>query len=470
MGTGQPTIFSDGCSLIGVTFEDTRFDFVDGACFKILREWKIIDWCQYVPQTGAGQWSYVQVIKVHDEDGPAFQDCPTEPVELCVADQGIRLPANNQAFLGEDDPNASSCSVHVTLEHTIKETCSDVVFYDVKVYPFNGTDFIQLKPRTAATIDTAHLATLNFDTELATLFSIRQNGLPYNDPLDCSDYHKVLWSVEDGCGNWSHCEYLFRLEDCKQPTPVCINGLSTVVMPIGGEVTVWAKDFNASSFDDCTPAENLLYSFSGDTYEPSYTYTCDNVPAFGAQLSVDIWVADAGVDHNCNGQIEWSERNKDHCTTTIVITDNAGVCPGSGSILAGEILTPRTDAVELVNVFLSNPDYVFPSYLTLTDGRFRFGSVPYNESYTITPARNDNHKNGVSTLDLVRIQKHLLGIEVFTSPYQFIAADANNNQQVSAIDMIEIRKLVLGIYPTFPQNQSWRFVDVAAGTTPENPW
>jgi len=407
MGTGQPTIFSDGCSLIGVTFEDTRFDFVDGACFKILREWKIIDWCQYVPQTGAGQWSYVQVIKVHDEDGPAFQDCPTEPVELCVADQGIRLPANNQAFLGEDDPNASSCSVHVTLEHTIKETCSDVVFYDVKVYPFNGTDFIQLKPRTAATIDTAHLATLNFDTELATLFSIRQNGLPYNDPLDCSDYHKVLWSVEDGCGNWSHCEYLFRLEDCKQPTPVCINGLSTVVMPIGGEVTVWAKDFNASSFDDCTPAENLLYSFSGDTYEPSYTYTCDNVPAFGAQLSVDIWVADAGVDHNCNGQIEWSERNKDHCTTTIVITDNAGVCPGSGSILAGEILTPRTDAVELVNVFLSNPDYVFPSYLTLTDGRFRFGSVPYNESYTITPARNDNHKNGVSTLDLVGIYKSI---------------------------------------------------------------
>ena len=470
MGTGQPTIISDGCSLIGVTFEDTRFDFVDGACFKILREWKIIDWCQYNPQSGTGQWSYVQVIKVHDEDGPTFQDCPTEPVHLCVADQGIRLPANNQAFLGEDDPNASSCSVHVTLEHNVKETCSDVVYYDVKVYLFNATDFIQLKPRTAATVDPGHIAQLNFDTEMASLFSIRQNGLPYNDPLDCNDYHKVLWSVEDGCGNWSHCEYLFRLEDCKQPTPVCINGLSTVVMPIGGEVTVWAKDFNASSFDDCTPSENLLYSFSGDAYAPSYTYTCENVPAFGAQLSVDIWVADAGVDHNCNGQIEWGERNKDHCTTTIVITDNAGVCPGSGSVLAGEILTPHTDAVELVNVFLTNPNYVFPSYVTVQDGRFKFPSVPFEESYTITPARNDNHKNGVSTLDLVRIQKHLLGIEEFTSPYQFIAADANYNHQVSAIDLIEIRKLILGIYSAFPQNQSWRFVDIGSGISIENPW
>ena len=36
--------------------------------------------------------------------------------------------------------------------------------------------------------------------------------------------------------------------------------------------------------------------------------------------------------------------------------------------------------------------------------------------------------------------------------------------------MIEIRKLVLGIYPTFPQNQSWRFVDVGTGITLENPW
>ena len=62
------------------------------------------------------------------------------------------------------------------------------------------------------------------------------------------DYHRILISVEDGCGNASTCEYLVRLEDCKKPTPVCINGLSTVVMPSNGEVTIWAKDYNASSY------------------------------------------------------------------------------------------------------------------------------------------------------------------------------------------------------------------------------
>ncbi len=77
--TGEPTIFDDACSLIGVTYEDQRFDFVDGACFKILREWAVIDWCQYNAQTGEGLWHYTQVIKVHDEEGPQFvapcEDC-----------------------------------------------------------------------------------------------------------------------------------------------------------------------------------------------------------------------------------------------------------------------------------------------------------------------------------------------------------------------------------------------------------
>ena len=70
-----------------------------------------------------------------------------------------------------------------------------------------------------------------------------------------------------------------------------------------------------------------------------------------------------------------------------------------------------------------------------------------------------HHRNGVSTLDLVRIQKHLLGIEALSSPYDLIAADANNSESVSAIDLVELRKLILGIYTELPANQSWRFVD-----------
>jgi hypothetical protein len=70
--------------------------------------------------------------------------------------------------------------------------------------------------------------------------------------------------------------------------------------------------------------------------------------------------------------------------------------------------------------------------------------------YDIVPKRLDQARNGVSTLDLVKIQKHLLGKELFDSPFQYIAADANSNGSVSAIDLVEIRKVILGIYTAIP--------------------
>ena len=470
--TGEPQVFADACSLIGVTYEDTRFEISDGACYKILREWKIIDWCQYNSGSGYGLWSYTQVIKVHDEDAAEFLACPTEPVVLCVENDGVRLPATNQAFLGENDPNASSCSVHVTMIQRIRETCNQEVSYDVKVYPFNGTDYLLVKPRTVVALDENHEADLVFNTEESAIQEIRRNGLPYNSPW-CGDYHRILWSVEDGCGNWAHCEYLFRLEDCKQPSPVCIQGLSTVVMPIGCEVTLWAKDFNASSFDDCTPAAELLYSFSGDSYEPSKTFNSTNIPAFGVEISIQIWAADGGTDDNCNHVINWNERNKDYCTTTIVFTDNTGNCDHSGSIVyEGEIKTAQDIPIKSVKVSLDNNTESVYSMNTVDNGKYLL-VVPEvdGQRYTIEPKRLDQAKNGVSTLDLVRIQKHLLGKEIFDSPYQYIAADANNNEQVSAIDMIEIRKLILGIYLEYPNNDSWRFVDKQYQiSNPQSPW
>ena len=470
--TGEPVIFDDACSLIGVAFEDTRFNFVDGVCFKILRRWSVIDWCQYDPVTGAGLWHYTQVIKVNDHEGPEFLECPQGPVTLCVADPGVTLPDNNQAFLGEDDPLSSSCSAHLNLCQPVFDACSGFVRYDVKIYLFNSNEFIQVKPTTSAPVDTNNIAQLCFDTRQSTIQSIRLNGIPYNSPW-CGDYHRILWSAEDDCGNLSFCEYLFRLEDCKQPSPVCINGISTVLMPVGCEVTLWAIDFDASSFDDCTPAEELLFSFSGDSYQPSMTFNSDNIPAFGIELPIAIWVADGGTDDNCDGVISWSERNKDFCITTVIFTDNSGNCGGSGSILyEGHILTDFEQAVKDVEVSLKTDDETVYAMTTIENGKYLLVVPPVDgQRYQIVPKRNDNHRNGVSTLDLVRIQKHLLGKEYFDSPYQYIAADANNSQQVSAIDLVEIRKLILGIYTEFPNNNSWRFVDKAAGIIDEtHPW
>jgi hypothetical protein len=57
----------------------------------------------------------------------------------------------------------------------------------------------------------------------------------------------------------------------------------------------------------------------------------------------------------------------------------------------------------------------------------------------------DDFDNGVSTLDLVLIQRHILDIAPFTSAYKGIAADMNATESVTGSDVVELRKLVLGV-------------------------
>jgi hypothetical protein len=77
--------------------------------------------------------------------------------------------------------------------------------------------------------------------------------------------------------------------------------------------------------------------------------------------------------------------------------------------------------------------------------------------------------NGVSTADLVAIQRHLLGMKELDSPYKIIAADANNSKDITARDISELRKLILGIQTEIPGNTSWRFVDKNYQFNQQNP-
>jgi hypothetical protein len=81
--------------------------------------------------------------------------------------------------------------------------------------------------------------------------------------------------------------------------------------------------------------------------------------------------------------------------------------------------------------------------------------------YTIVPGKDNDPLNGVSTFDLVLINKHILGLEPLSTPYKMIAADANNSRSITTFDIVELRKLILGIYTELPNNTSWRFVDEA---------
>lgn len=49
---GRPVIENnadDLCALISIEYTDEIFTIEPDACFKVLRHWTVIDWCQYDP-------------------------------------------------------------------------------------------------------------------------------------------------------------------------------------------------------------------------------------------------------------------------------------------------------------------------------------------------------------------------------------------------------------------------------------
>jgi large repetitive protein len=193
-----------------------------------------------------------------------------------------------------------------------------------------------------------------------------------------------------------------------------------------------------------------------DTLVKSLTFTCDDV---GHQVPVNLYATD-------------KLGNQAFCSTFIIVDDHNGFCPEGGHLtgtITGNVSTETSDNVLDVKVQLGGSTLL--PITTNQSGTFTFPSMPVGGSYTVQPDKNNDYKNGVSTLDLVQIQKHLLGIKKLESPYKMIAADANNSKSITAIDLIELRKLILGIYTELPSNSSWRFVDRSyAFPDPYNPW
>ena len=72
--------------------------------------------------------------------------------------------------------------------------------------------------------------------------------------------------------------------------------------------------------------------------------------------------------------------------------------------------------------------------------------------------KDGNATNGVSAIDLILTQKHLLFVDPFDSPLPKIAADANRSGTISSLDIVTLLKLLLGVTSNFPDGQSWIFI------------
>jgi hypothetical protein len=116
----------------------------------------------------------------------------------------------------------------------------------------------------------------------------------------------------------------------------------------------------------------------------------------------------------------------------------------------------------------------FPVETTDSIGGFFFPYVQFeapNEHQPIAPFSNEDILRGVSVSDVIKIRKHILGMEALDDPRQKIAADINNSQSITTLDLIQLMKVILGQENSFPNNQSWRFTAKNYQfPQPDNPW
>ncbi|MEM1327005.1 MAG: T9SS type A sorting domain-containing protein [Bacteroidota bacterium] len=97
--------------------------------------------------------------------------------------------------------------------------------------------------------------------------------------------------------------------------------------------------------------------------------------------------------------------------------------------------------------------------MTDIDGIYSFERLVRDSSYLLTPSKNTDPLDGVTTYDIFLINNHILAKERLDSPYKIIAADVNQSGSVSTFDVVLLRKLLLGLIDEFPEGtSSWRFV------------
>jgi hypothetical protein len=142
----------------------------------------------------------------------------------------------------------------------------------------------------------------------------------------------------------------------------------------------------------------------------------------------------------------------------------------SMTTLAGVVKSPAGSTIRGVGFNVTGSNSPQP-FTTSTDGRFNLQVLGGN--FTLTPFKNNDvvSANGVTTLDLVLIQRHILGLTPLGSPYKIIAADVNQSGSVTTLDIVLMRSLILQNTTSFPGNQLWAFVrSDYTFTDPTNPF
>ncbi|MBK8966076.1 MAG: hypothetical protein R3D58_02950 [Saprospiraceae bacterium] len=275
--------------------------------------------------------------------------------------------------------------------------------------------------------------------------------------------HKIIWRANDNCGNVStDCTYLFTIQDCNPPNLLCLNGLTQNLEFPECEATFELESFILNITDNCTPVNELEFGLR---------LTSDTTSGFPTGTSLTFGICEQGL-HTLEVFVRDENGLTNQCNSYVLVQNNSGLCPcniaanlslaGCATSADGTALDSYTIRSTLEGIPTQGSPFSETLLQNNTDSCFTatYADLPLDGAYSgvVRAQRLGDPLVGVSTFDLVTINKHILGQQLFHSFFQVLASDVNQSKTISTFDIIETRKLILGIYDTFPNAPAWRFI------------
>jgi len=391
--TDKPTWSSGPCDVLGYNISETIFEVAPDACYKIYRKYTVINWCTYNGQNSNnhGLWTHTQIIKVIEKTPPTIKDCTNKIIGV-ESDCKATFSINNSAF---DDALCASQELTWTV--------------DIDLWADGTTDFRYGQNETGP-------------FKLNPVGNNQEISITLPDRVSVGK-HKVYWSVRDQCGNFKTCLTYVETKDLKKPTPYFHDFLTAAFQGNIMNLVISASIFNIASFDNCTPASKLKYSFSPNVNDTIRTITCSSA---GFRFFT-IYVTDL-------------DGNQESIDVFMLIFDN-GTCNVSSGI-SGRITESNSRPIENVTFSLSREGGDTLTTYTDADGRFIWTDISFYDDYTIIPDFSTHLYDRIDIGDIKKLQNYIMGLDHLVN-FEYLAADLNGDKKIKISDLELLKKIVL---------------------------
>ncbi|PHI21639.1 hypothetical protein CEQ90_02170 [Lewinellaceae bacterium SD302] len=385
-----------------------------------------------------GYFRYIQFISILDNTAPvvSIDDDNTVAMDTngdCEADLDV-------SFSITDECSMDDVTLIVDVDLFINDANGDGIFTASEFIPTFAVNANDINPAPGGT------------------FTTMLESLPIGR-------HAIRVRANDGCSNTDVELLVFTAEDMTASAPQCINGLTATLAPDedgGGIAEITARTFivNPGTTSDCSgPLEYSIYRIEEATV-PGFTpaigdtllrVNCDDVGPVGVRIYA---IDGAGMTDFCE-------------TSLMVQVFDPAICdpdpdPEPNLAIAGSISTPLFESREGVEVHISAVQMGQFLTFTNTDGNYAFQNLMVGDDYTVEPTANPAIDLGnVTTGDLILISRHILALQEFNDPYQYVAADVNADRNINILDLIAIRRVILGLTYDYPASDSWKFISVS---------